>query len=133
MQDVVTLLRKHGIQPTPQRMAVLEFLLRTEAHPSADDVLDNVRVSCPTVSRATVYNTINLLVEKQLLKAQILKEGIVVFDPNLKQHHHFIDEETGKVYDVPWDALRVEGEESLEDYDVREYQVVLRGKRKRRG
>lgn len=133
MQDVVSLLRKHGIQPTPQRMAVLEYLLRTEAHPSADDVLDNVRVSCPTVSRATVYNTINLLVEKSLLKAQVLKEGIVVFDPNLKQHHHFIDEETGKVYDIPWDALRVEGEESLDEYDVREYQVVLRGKRKRRG
>lgn len=133
MHDVVSLLRKHGIQPTPQRMAVMEYLLRTEAHPSADDILDNVRLSCPTVSRATVYNTVNLLVEKQLLRTLAFREGVVVFDPNLKRHHHFIDEETGRVFDIPWEALGVDGSESLEQFDIREYQVVLRGKRKRRG
>ena len=43
-------------------------------------------------------------------------------------HHHFIDEETGRIHDVPWDALRVSDVSALQDFDVREYQVVLRGR-----
>ena len=84
------------------------------------------------ISRATVYNTLNLLVEKGLLQAQILKEGTVVFDSNIKQHHHFIDDDTGVIYDIPWNALKVTGEKSLKGFQVREYQVILRGKRKRK-
>lgn len=112
-------------------MAVVEYILDTRAHPSADQVLERVRQQCPTISRATVYNTLNLLVEKGLLKAQVLKEGTVVFDSNIKQHHHFIDEDTGSIFDIPWNALRVTGAKSLKDFQVHEYQVILRGKRKR--
>jgi hypothetical protein len=54
-----------------------------------------------------VYNTLNLFAEKGLLKPQPLREGVVVFDPHVKPHHHFIDEDTGKVIDVPWEALKV--------------------------
>jgi Fe2+ or Zn2+ uptake regulation protein len=132
MENLVSILRECGIQPTPQRIAVVEFILHTKAHPSADQVLKRVRQQCPTISRATVYNTLNLLVEKGLLKAQILKEGTVVFDSNIKQHHHFIDEDTGNIYDIPWNALKVTGEKSLKGFQVREYQVILRGKRKRK-
>ena len=130
MSGVIEKLRDHGIQPTPQRIAVAEFVLNTVTHPTADEVWVSVRDRCPTLSRATVYNTLNLFAEKGLLKPQPLREGVVVFDPHVTPHHHFIDEETGKVFDVPWDALKVTGEKSLPDLDVREYQVVLRGRRR---
>ncbi len=129
MNSIVSMLRERGIQPTPQRMAVAEFIFGIKSHLSADQVLEQVRSKCPTISRATVYNTLNLLVEKKLLKAQVLKEGTVVFDSNVQQHHHFIDEETGEIYDIPWEALRVTGEKSLRNFRVRELQVILRGKR----
>jgi len=108
----------------------VEYVLESEVHPSADQMLERVRRQCPTISRATAYNTPNLLVEKGLPKAQILKEGTVVFDSNIKRHHHFIDEDTGSIYDVPWNALKVTGEKSLKDFQVREFQVILRGKKK---
>lgn len=108
----------------------MEFVINTKAHSSADQVLEQVRPQCPTISRATVYNTLNLLVEKGLLKAQILKEGTVVFDSNIKQHHHFIVDDTGGIYDIPWNAIKVSGAKSLKGFQVREYQVILRGKRK---
>ena len=111
---------------------MLEYVSNTGAHPSADQVMEKVQQQCPTISRATVYNTLNLLVEKGLLKAQILKEGTVLFDSNVRQHHHFIDEDTGNIYDIPWNALKVVGQKSLKDFQVREFQVVLQGKRKRR-
>lgn len=129
MRTVIDLLRNSGIQPTPQRIAVAEFVLSTAAHPTADEVWMYVRARCPTISRATVYNTLNLFAEKGLLKPQLLREGVVVFDRHVKPHHHFIDKDTGKVIDVSWEALRVSGEKSLEGFEVREYQVVMRGRR----
>lgn len=130
VNNILRILRDSGIQPTPQRMVVVGFVLRVRSHPTAEQVLEAVRIKCPTISRATVYNTLNLLTEKKLIKAQVLKEGTVVFDSNIKQHHHCIDEETGHIFDVPWDALKVTGEKSLKGFDVREYQVILRGKKK---
>ena len=59
-----------------------------------------------------------------------LKEGAAVFDPHVAPHHHFIDEETGKVFDIPWDAVTVTGEKTLGGLEVREYQVVLRGRKR---
>ncbi|OGB60353.1 MAG: hypothetical protein A2Y94_01030 [Caldithrix sp. RBG_13_44_9] len=126
------MLRRCGMQPTPQRIAVVDSVFKTTAHPSAEEVLKNVRKDCPTLSRATVYNTLNLLVEKGLLKAQVLKEGSVVFDPNIQRHHHFVDEDSGQIYDVPWDTFKVPPIDSLPDYEITEVQVVVRGRKKRK-
>ncbi|MFT3913160.1 MAG: transcriptional repressor [Anaeromyxobacteraceae bacterium] len=82
------------------------------------------------MSRATVYNTLNRFVREGILRTLVLAEGRVVFDPNVSPHHHFIDEATGRIHDIPWDALRVSRVEALEGLDVREYQVVLRGRQK---
>ena len=131
MKTVIATLHKLGLQATPQRIAVAEYVLRTHSHPSADEVWENVRRRCPTISRATVYNTLNLLVEKGLLTTQVLKEGTVVFDCNVEPHHHFVDERTGRVYDVPWGAVKVTGHRSLEGFDVREHQVVMKGRTKK--
>jgi len=123
------ILRRHGIQPSAQRLAVAEYVLRTEEHPSADQVWVKVSGTLPMISRATVYNTLNLFVRKGLLRQLVLAEGNVVFDPNVERHHHFIDEATGEIVDVPWGALDVRRVDALKGIDVREYQVVLRGRR----
>jgi Fur family iron response transcriptional regulator len=113
--DAAEILRKHGIQPSAQRVAVAQYVLFTEDHPSADQVLQKVKASFPMISRATVYNTLNLLVRKKVIRELVLAEGKIVFDPKLDAHHHFIDEATGLISDVPW-----------------EYQVVMRGRAKGR-
>jgi Fe2+ or Zn2+ uptake regulation protein len=128
-REVLILLRKHGIQPSAQRIAVAEYVLDTLDHPSADQVWDRVRRRFPMLSRATVYNTLNLFVRKGLLRELVLAEGRVVFDPKVEPHHHFIDERTGRIHDVPWNAVRVSRIDSLRGFDVREYQVVMRGRR----
>ncbi len=126
-------LKSSGIQPSAQRLAVAEYVLDTTAHPSADQVWGKVRERFPMISRATVYNTLNLFVEKGLLRQHALSEGRVVFDPNTEPHHHFIDEATGAIVDVPWEAVDVRRVGELRGLDVREYQVVMRGRRKGRG
>lgn len=131
-------LEAHGIQPSAQRVAVARYVLSTDEHPSADQVFARVKhelsrsVGAPVLSRATVYNTLHLFVEKGLLRELILAEGRVVFDPKTEPHHHFVDDETGVIHDVPWDALKVRDVAALEGLEVREYQVVMRGRARKK-
>jgi Fur family iron response transcriptional regulator len=133
-QDVIQTLRARGIQPSAQRVAVAQYALTTEDHPSADQVWARVRRSFPLISRATVYNTLNLFVSKGLLQALVLAEGKVVFDPKTEPHHHFIDEDSETIHDVPWNLLEVKNIPGMRQrgFDVRAYQVVLRGRKQRR-
>lgn len=129
--DVGHILKKHGIQPTAQRVAVAEYVLHTMEHPSADKVWAGVKENLPMVSRATVYNTLNLFVEKGLLRVLHLAPDSVLFDPNTDRHHHFVDEDTGRIYDVPWNQVEVGSVKPLPGFEVHDYQVVMRGRRRR--
>ncbi|MEW6366743.1 MAG: transcriptional repressor [Acidobacteriota bacterium] len=131
MRELIERLRASAVQATPQRLAIAEYVLKTTDHPTAEEVWKRVRRRCPTLSRATVYNTLNLFTERGLLKSRTLVEGVVVFDPNVGRHHHFVDEETMTIYDIPWEALTVSGDGRIQGFEVREYQVVLRGRRRR--
>jgi Fur family transcriptional regulator, iron response regulator len=126
-------LRARSIQPSAQRLAVAEYVLDTLEHPSADQVWARVKDRFPTISRATVYNTLHLFVERGLLRQHVLAEGRVVFDPNTGPHHHFVDEATGAILDVPWEAVDVRRVGELRGLEVREYQVVMRGRKKGKG
>ena len=125
--NVTETLREHSIQPSAQRVAVAEYVLSTSEHPSADVVWKRVREQFPWISRATVYNTLNLFVEKGLLRRLTIAEDSVVFDPRVDTHHHFIDDETGQIHDVPWEKVQVCNIDTLTEYDIRDYQVVMNG------
>lgn len=127
--DIIALLTLNGIQPSAQRVAVADYVLFTDEHPSADRVFAKVKKVMPVLSRATVYNTLNVFVKKGLLRELVIAEGRIAFDPKLERHHHFLDEASGRIFDVPWEALEVRKVASLDEYEVAEYQVVLRGRR----
>ena len=130
--DVVRVLEEHGIQASAQRVAVAEYVLHTTEHPSADKVWAAVQENFPMISRATVYNTLNLFVEKGLLRELHLAPDSVLFDPNTERHHHFVDEGSGRIYDIPWNQVEVSNAKSLPGFDVYDYQVVMRGRRRPR-
>ena len=130
-QKVVDLLVARGIQPSAHRVAVAQYVLTTEEHPSAERVWTRVKARFPMISRATVYNTLNLFVERELLRELHLAADSVVFDPNTDRHHHFIDEDDGRIYDVPWTEVEVCNISQLQGYEVHDYQVVMRGKKTR--
>jgi Fe2+ or Zn2+ uptake regulation protein len=130
-RDEAGRLRKHGIQPSAQRVAVAQYVLETDAHPSADQVWAAVKKTLPVVSRATVYNTLHLFVKKGLLRELVLAPGRVVYDPKVGPHHHFIEERTGRIHDIPWEAVDVSRLDSLKGYEVHEYQVVMKGRARR--
>jgi Fe2+ or Zn2+ uptake regulation protein len=128
LNDAAARLRSQGIQPSIQRIAVAELVFATDEHPSADEVFRGVRARFPTISRATVYNTLNVLVAKGLLREVVLSPGNVRFDPMLEAHHHFVDERTGRIFDVPWSAVEVKHVGKLDGFEVKQYQVVMHGR-----
>ncbi len=130
--EVVRQLEASGIQPSAQRVAVAEYVLVTDEHPSADHVFSTVSENFPMISRATIYNTLNLFVEKGLLRELYISPGKVVFDPVMTKHHHFIDDETGAIKDIEWKQLKVSNLEKLTELEVNDYQVILRGKVKQK-
>jgi len=129
-ETLATLLKNHGIQPSVQRLAIAQFVLQTDRHPTADQVYQAVRTTLPMMSRATVYNTLNLLVTRGLLRSHVLDDGPTLYDANIHQHHHLIDDETGQVIDLPWDAIEVRNLDGLPDYEVVSYTVTIRGRRR---
>jgi Fe2+ or Zn2+ uptake regulation protein len=131
--DPSALLLSRGIRPSAHRLAVAKFVLHTQSHPSAEDVLKAVRRDFPMISRATVYNTLNLFLEKGLLQQIPIGEERAIFDPDLSPHHHLLDEETSVVHDVPWEALDIPHIESVEGFEITNFQVVMRGRRKKPG
>ena len=128
-QPLIDRLERAGIRPSAQRVAIAAYVLSTEDHPTADQVWNRVKAEFPMVSRATVYNTLQTFREKGLVQQLVLAESSVVFDPKVEPHHHFVDDETGAIHDIPWQALRVGKVDELEGIDVREYMVVVRGRR----
>ncbi len=130
-RNLVQILEEHGIQPSAQRVAVAQYVLATHEHPSADRVWARVREKFPMISRATVYNTLNLFVEKQLLRELHLAADSVVFDSNMERHHHLVDDDTGQIHDIAWNDVEVCKIRSVGNYEIHDYQVVMHGRRKR--
>lgn len=100
-QRLPALLAEHGIQPTAQRVRVAELLFARAQHLTAEQVIQALGKDGRHVSKATVYNTLNLFAQKGLLKALTLDRERGLFDSNTEPHHHFHVEGTGELIDVP--------------------------------
>lgn len=100
-------LRAHGIQPTHQRVEIACLLFERHEHLSADQVLAAVNARCAETSKATVYNTLHLFCERKLIRELIVDPAKVYYDPNVSPHHHFYDVVTGRLTDIPADALHL--------------------------
>lgn len=118
--------KKLGLKLTPQRLAILEFLENTREHPSAEDIYNALKERYPSISFATVYNTLEVLIEKGLVKELGLDSSKKRFDPHLHHHHHFICKKCGKIVDVER-SFDVVIPEELREFDVTEFQVVFTG------
>lgn len=124
VERVSSILESCDIKATRQRVDVASVLLAQHIHMSADEVFGRVEALGSTVSRATVYNTLSLMVERGILSQVIVDPTRVFYDSNTVAHHHVFDIDTGKLTDVAPDDIEInrlptlpEGK-SLEGVDV---------------
>jgi Fur family iron response transcriptional regulator len=94
------ILEQHGIRPTSQRLKVAEILLTAPRHLTAEQILATLRESAGHVSKATIYNTLNLFVEQGLAREIHADPERCVYDSTMAPHHHFQNVDTGEMIDI---------------------------------
>jgi len=96
-------LKRAGLKLTPQRIAIARELEGDASHPTAQDLYERLLPSFPTMSFATVYNTLDALAQHGLIRT-IRLGSAVRFDPNVAAHHHAVCDACGIVLDLPAEA-----------------------------
>jgi Fur family transcriptional regulator, iron response regulator len=94
-----------GIRPTAQRVRIAALLLSAPQHLSAEQILASLRSAGARVSKATVYNTLNLFAAHGLIRQLSVDGARAWFDSNVDPHYHFHDLTTGALIDVPVPAV----------------------------
>ncbi len=102
-------LLSHGIAPTHQRIEIANALFSRCEHQSADQIMATVNLHHSETSKATVYNTLRLFLEKGLVREVIVDPSKVFYAPNTAPHHHFYNLVSGELTDIPANALQVAG------------------------
>lgn len=100
VNDICDLLMKHDIGPTQQRIRIAQVLCSEPCHLSAEQVLDGVNQEVTYVSKATIYNTLNLFVGKGLIQEVIVDPHKVFYDSTTTPHFHFYNEDSGELLDI---------------------------------
>ncbi len=105
--EIAERLRSCGIAPTHQRIEIANVLFTRCEHQSADQIMALVNAHHSETSKATVYNTLRLFLEKGLVREVIVDPSKIFYDPNTAPHHHFYNLVSGELTDIPADALQV--------------------------
>jgi Fur family peroxide stress response transcriptional regulator len=121
MEKIISQYKGKGFKLTPQRIAILKYLEGNRNHPTAENIFTEIKKKYPTISFATVYNTVQTLKERgEILEITIDPER-KHFDPNPEPHHHIMCTRCKKIGDIFVDysaALK------LPEYILEEYQTT---------
>jgi Fe2+ or Zn2+ uptake regulation protein len=93
-------LTDHGVRPSVQRLAVMEYLMAHKTHPTAEDIFAALSPEMPTLSRTTVYNTLSMLAGCGAIAALDLEAGRTHWDGDTEPHAHFLCTRCGNIEDI---------------------------------
>jgi Fe2+ or Zn2+ uptake regulation protein len=127
MDEIRQLLAEKQLKVTPQRAVIADYLMHTQDHPTADEVYEAVKDRLPACSRATIYNTLNTLLEAGVVNTMSSEPGKTRYDANIHPHHHFIDTKTGAIHDIPWEQVAQLCQSLGEQYRIQDYQITFYG------
>ena len=116
-----------GLRCTPQRYAVMAYLMESNRHPTAVEIFENVNRMDPRSSRATIYNNLRDLVQAGLVREVAVEGRAARFDAKHVRHHHFICDRCGNVEDVQWYDVPRPASGLLGKRRVRECEIIFRG------
>lgn len=105
LKEALDTLKQTGVRITPQRHAILEYLIQSMTHPTADDIYKSLESKFPNMSVATVYNNLRVFREVGLVKELTYGDSSSRFDFVTTEHYHVICEKCGKIVDFHYPGL----------------------------
>mgnify|MGYP001583424766 FL=1 len=98
--DIAQFLKDRGLRVSLQKLEIARHVLGSHRHFTAEEIFKEVNADFPRVSRATVFNVLNLFVEHGLLKSLQARSDVLLYDSNTEEHDHVVVTETGKIFDI---------------------------------
>ena len=127
MKHIQTTIKDKGIKPTYQRLKILEYLIETKKHPTVEMIYNNMKKVIPTISKTTVYNTMNSFVEKGILNALSVTGTELRYDANTKPHHHLLCNKCGNIYDIYTNSFDFFDNKIIDGNKIDEVHVYFKG------
>jgi Fur family ferric uptake transcriptional regulator/Fur family peroxide stress response transcriptional regulator len=93
-------LLQFAIRPSVQRTAIMEYLMKHRTHPTIDEIYNSLSPNMPTLSKTTVYNTLNIFIQRGAVQQLVIDERNARYDVDTSAHAHFICKSCGKVHDI---------------------------------
>jgi Fur family iron response transcriptional regulator len=129
-EEIQAKLQAAGVQPTLQRIAICKYVLCEANHPTAEQVKEWAEKNLEKISQATVYNTLNTLVDVGLLRIfKFPHSEKVIYDNNTHDHYHFLDENSGNLYDIEPKDISI-NLEIPPKFVVNSMEIILKGQLK---
>jgi len=126
IENIAEYLKNNGIKPSYQRVRVFEYLIKNKNHPTVDMIFKALAGEIPTLSKTTVYNTLKLFAEKNIVIVINIEDNEIRYDAETSVHGHFKCEKCGKVYDFNVDLSKVDLEK-ISNFIINEYHFYLKG------
>ncbi len=126
IEDIGDYLKSHGIKPSYQRIKIFEYLVKYRNHPTVDMIYQELVQDIPTLSKTTVYNTINLFVEEKIVIEIVIENNEVRYDADISIHGHFKCDKCKKIFDLDLDLESV-NLQSLTNFQINEHHIYFKG------
>lgn len=126
MKDTAKYLIEKGIHPSLQRIHIMNYLLNHRTHPTVDDIYMALSETIPTLSKTTIYNTLQLFNEKGAVTALNIDEKTTHFDGDITDHAHFQCLGCGKIFDVPIEN-NISTPDMLKNFSITNRQINYKG------
>ena len=132
-EEISRKLVEKGLKVTPQRIVVLEALLKLNNHPTAESIIKYIQKTYPNIATATVYKVLEALTENGLIKRVKTEKDIMRYDAIMESHHHLYCTETDRIEDYNDEQLdrMIEDyfrEKGIPDFQVEDIKLQINGK-----
>jgi len=118
-----------NIKPTSQRLDIAEIMFCKDQHLSAEDIITILNNSDSSISRATVYNTLNLFADKGLVRRVVIDSSKIYYDSKTTPHSHYFNVDTGEISDVEFEDVKISPLPKLPEHTVQDsVDIIVRVK-----
>ena len=126
IENIGEYLKKHDIKPSYQRIKIFQYLEDNKNHPTVDMIYKALCPQIPTLSKTTVYNTLNLFIEKKIVNIIVIEENETRYDSVIDLHGHFKCDVCGCIYDLDIEGNAL-GEGALDEHLIKEHHYYFKG------